>query len=175
MMIQLYRSNILKEFLSCHQFKRFEFNPKRNTRTKINDKFEFPLQLDIKKICLQNENQNDEDFLYDLNGIIIHKGVATGGHYFSYIKKGNEWWCFNDTSVSKEDEKNVLKEAFGMSQSSASVLFYTQKKYSSIKINEKTGNQRFISFSEEFDFINEIENLKPICEQNERFEIKYSI
>lgn len=42
-------------------------------------------------------------YKYELFSIMIHSGSASGGHYYAYIKdfKTNEWFCFNDQSVSR--------------------------------------------------------------------------
>lgn len=37
---------------------------------------------------------------YKLNGFILHSGSYWGGHYVYYGKKNNEWYIFNDKSVS---------------------------------------------------------------------------
>lgn len=50
-------------------------------------------------------------YLYDLFSIMIHSGSATGGHYYAYIKDfdKNQWFCFNDQSVSRITEEDIKK------------------------------------------------------------------
>ncbi len=36
---------------------------------------------------------------YELCGVVVHSGVAESGHYYSYIKKKNQWYEFNDTKI----------------------------------------------------------------------------
>jgi ubiquitin C-terminal hydrolase len=66
-------------------------------RVKLNDKFEFPLMLDMALylstfLNLQKEGGGgeltptvDSQHMYRLSGIIVHSGTADSGHYYSYI------------------------------------------------------------------------------------------
>lgn len=58
------------------------------TRKKINDKFEFGLELDMTPFIdeeLLDKTQVDER-MYELKAIVIHRGGPYGGHYFAYMK-----------------------------------------------------------------------------------------
>ena len=51
--------------------------------------------------------------------MVVHSGIAESGHYYSYIKKGDQWYEFND-SVVKEviiNEKITFEEWFSTPQS----------------------------------------------------------
>ncbi|XP_046669066.1 ubiquitin carboxyl-terminal hydrolase 47-like isoform X1 [Homalodisca vitripennis] len=50
-------------------------------------------------------------YLYELFSIMIHSGSASGGHYYAYIKdfSNGEWFCFNDTSVSRITNDDIMK------------------------------------------------------------------
>ena len=91
------------------QLKRFYMNYEIERTQKINSKFEFPLNINLKEFCIENivtqisgkkfESNDiyvkeDEYYNYILKGINIHLGSADGGHYFSLINierdgKGN--------------------------------------------------------------------------------------
>jgi hypothetical protein len=115
--------------------KRFEFNFDTMTKFKINDYYEFPLELDMNKytsdfIYKKNTQQNNK---YKLKSVVVHMGHSEGGHYYSYIQdnKSNNWYQFNDTSVTKFDIKDLSKETFGGKEDdgsdkirSAYLLFY---------------------------------------------------
>jgi len=99
--------------------KRFEFDYNKLTRYKINDYFEFPLELDMNKytsdyINKKNTNANNK---YSLKGVVIHSGNCEMGHYYSIIKnlddKNEDWFLYNDSIVTKFDINNLKKEAFG--------------------------------------------------------------
>jgi hypothetical protein len=51
--------------------------------------------------------------VYELYSVLIHSGSLTGGHYYAYIKDVDSGvWCnFNDSSVTRIDEVDVLSAA----------------------------------------------------------------
>ena len=60
-------------------------------RLKVNDRFEFPLELDMSKYMWDSDEANaqlaDPDTVnYELKAIVIHSGGAYGGHYWCYLK-----------------------------------------------------------------------------------------
>lgn len=58
------------------------------------------------KNCLPNG-----PYVYELFSIMVHAGSASGGHYYAYIKdfRTDEWFCFNDQSVSKITYDDIRK------------------------------------------------------------------
>lgn len=105
----------------------FNFNTYNNE--KINTKFEFPNQLDlrpysfkhivekegIKKVDelsddLKDLQQFDEDnYIYKLVGVNIHVGTADHGHYYSLINT-NRGVAEVDPTVKEADWLNVEKD-----------------------------------------------------------------
>lgn len=61
-----------------------------------------------------------EDIHYELYGVCNHSGVQSFGHYDSYVKIANKWYCFNDTEVKQIKENNVVSKR-------AYCLFYKKK------------------------------------------------
>ena len=145
--------------------KRFDFDYDTMQKSKINDYCEFPLELNMRNYCQEFLNENLEkdnadnntdnediyNYMYDLNGVIIHTGTSERGHYYSLVKKGDKnWYEFNDINVTNFDIDDLADEAFGGSQyyynnktgknelieksTNAYVLFYTKK--NSIKSEE---------------------------------------
>jgi len=58
-------------------------------RKKINDRFEFPLELDLSAFQDHEEisqKTSPDDAKYELKGIVVHRGGPYGGHYYAYIK-----------------------------------------------------------------------------------------
>jgi len=60
----------------------------------------------------------DEDYEYRLVGVLVHAGVAQGGHYYSFIKDradGSEekWYRFDDEDVTPFDPVAIEAECFG--------------------------------------------------------------
>ncbi|XP_037946182.1 probable ubiquitin carboxyl-terminal hydrolase FAF isoform X2 [Teleopsis dalmanni] len=118
------------------QLKRFEYDYERVCAIKFNDYFEFPRVLDMEPYTVSglaklegevieigdNCSSNGETTKYELTGIVVHSGQASGGHYFSYIRyrnPGNEtdqWYKFDDGEVSecKMNEDDEMKsQCFG--------------------------------------------------------------
>jgi hypothetical protein len=62
----------------------------------------------------------DGDYEYKLAGVLVHAGVAQGGHYYSFIKdrsnkEGGEdkWYKFDDEDVTPFDPSLIEVECFG--------------------------------------------------------------
>ena len=98
--------------------KRFEYIFHAGKRTKVNDYFQFPREIDLfpytmKHIEMQDQHierpQEETKIMYDLVGVLVHTGTAESGHYYSYIRDPRspdsipgprtEWFEFNDSEV----------------------------------------------------------------------------
>ena len=57
----------------------------------------------------------DEDYEYKLAGVLVHAGVAQGGHYYSFIKDRTsaKWYRFDDEDVTPFDKSSIERECFG--------------------------------------------------------------
>ena len=120
------------------QLKRFYMNYEIERTEKINSRFEFPLNINLKEFCIEDIVQQitgkqfesediyvkeDDYYNYELKGINIHMGSADGGHYFSLINverdgKGN---ILLDKDNKKDKDDNKDKE---------------EKKYTWLKFND---------------------------------------
>ncbi|KAE9447955.1 hypothetical protein C3L33_20144, partial [Rhododendron williamsianum] len=84
----------------------------------INDRYEFPLQLDLD---VENGKYLSPDAdrtvrnLYTLHSVLVHSGGVHGGHYYAYIRPtlSDQWFKFDDERVTKEDIKRALEEQYG--------------------------------------------------------------
>ena len=89
-----------------------------------------------ESIKLKEKYFKEGPFVYELYGIMLHKGGAFGGHYSAYIKdleinnlneNGNEdtWYHFNDSFVNKISVTQ-LSDAFGgnVNYANAYMLMY---------------------------------------------------
>jgi ubiquitin carboxyl-terminal hydrolase 9/24 len=63
---------------------------------------------------------SDEDYEYKLAGVLVHAGVAQGGHYYSFIKDraskfdaDHKWYRFDDEDVTPWDPASLEVECFG--------------------------------------------------------------
>jgi ubiquitin carboxyl-terminal hydrolase 9/24 len=64
---------------------------------------------------LSESNDEDGSFIYRLKGILVHSGVAQGGHYYSFIfdNESEKWFRFDDEDVSPFDPSQIEAECFG--------------------------------------------------------------
>ncbi|EDR26733.1 ubiquitin specific protease, putative [Entamoeba dispar SAW760] len=120
--------------------KRFEFDYETLQRIKINDRYEFPRELDLYPYCIEHINhpeKKDEngEYKFKLVGVLVHLGTLDSGHYYSYIKDqetGDEWFSFNDDLIDKFDINTLEESCFGGGQYSkhysAYILFYQKEK-----------------------------------------------
>lgn len=94
--------------------KRFEFNFADMRRIKINDRFEFPMEISFKKWC-KDQDKDEGYYEYELVGVIIHSGTADSGHYYSFIKdrSNKNWFKFDDRYVDPYNVENLSRDCFG--------------------------------------------------------------
>ncbi|XP_031479058.1 ubiquitin C-terminal hydrolase 12-like isoform X3 [Nymphaea colorata] len=100
------------------QLKRFEYDFMRDTMVKINDRYEFPLQLDLDREngkYLSPDADRSVRNLYTLHSVLVHSGGVHGGHYYAFIRPtlSDQWYKFDDERVTKEDTKRALEEQYG--------------------------------------------------------------
>ena len=103
--------------------KRFDYDLMHGTRTKINDRFEFPMEIDMAPYnvdYLKDPTKPSAPDFFALVGVLVHSGTAESGHYYSYIQerhalspKTKKWVEFNDTDVSEFNVANIDDQCFG--------------------------------------------------------------
>ncbi|MCJ1394973.1 hypothetical protein MMC18_007854 [Xylographa bjoerkii] len=118
----------------CIQFKRYEHN--KGNPQKLNTKVNFPLQLDMSPYTSRahrkkktSENQPLSPLpvspltprslgWYDLSTVVVHEGLdVTGGHYYCFCRRDDQWFKFDDHRVTLATEAQVL-------DANAYILFY---------------------------------------------------
>ena len=74
-----------------------------------------------------------EDDVYDLFAAVHHIGTMNGGHYVASCRvektngDGGDWYNFNDSHVSKVDEKSIVSPT-------GYILFYKRRELSSANV-----------------------------------------
>lgn len=96
------------------QLKRFEYDMERDAMVKINDRHEFPLEIDLKEY-LDETADRGANWNYKLHGVLVHSGDLHGGHYYALLKpeKDGKWFRFDDDRVTPALQREVLDENFG--------------------------------------------------------------
>merc|ERR1711872_1177818 len=131
-------------------------------------------KLKSKCIPLQNLdiNINGQTKKYELYYIIEHIGSNyKSGHYISYFKKNNTWYCANDTIITRIEKQelpsqpyiNIYKEAHSVSQSTVEPLdvqdIDLQENIN--KENNESYNRNVISHCDDYD-----KQVTHICEKD---------
>jgi ubiquitin carboxyl-terminal hydrolase 7 len=96
------------------QLKRFEYDIQRDAMVKINDRHEFPFDIDLSEF-LDASADRSKSWNYKLAGVLVHSGDLHGGHYFALIKpdRDTRWLKFDDDRVTPVTDKEVLEENYG--------------------------------------------------------------
>ncbi len=92
-------------------------NPEEDTRSESGS------MMDLDETDTKDETKEvdplselpDEDYEYRLAGVLVHAGVAQGGHYYSFIKDrtSGKWYRFDDEDVTPFDSSLIEQECFG--------------------------------------------------------------
>ncbi|KAH7631693.1 hypothetical protein B0T09DRAFT_107862 [Sordaria sp. MPI-SDFR-AT-0083] len=102
--------------------KRFDFNLRTLQRSKINDFFSFPDKIDMHPYTmehLKNPDEDQQEDVFELVGVLVHSGTAESGHYYSYIRERPSrseqpvWVEYNDDSVTNFDPSQLENACFG--------------------------------------------------------------
>jgi ubiquitin carboxyl-terminal hydrolase 34 len=127
--------------------KRFDFDLMTMERTKINDLFQFPEEIDVSAYhvdYLSDTSKARREDIFELVGILVHHGTSENGHYYSYIRErpaqvgsAPSWVEFNDREVDAFDPSQIPWQTFGGLQDlrdphqqkaySAYMVFYQRK------------------------------------------------
>jgi ubiquitin carboxyl-terminal hydrolase 7 len=91
--------------------RRFEYDMMSDQTLKVNDRYEFPLSIDLGEF-LENGGGKEE---YDLFGILVHSGDVGGGHYYTYLRDFSQgrYLKFDDDLVTFATEKEAVQDNFG--------------------------------------------------------------
>ncbi len=97
------------------QLKRFEYDIEKDAMVKINDRHEFPFDIDLANYIDPTSPVSGQDWKYKLHGVLVHSGDLHGGHYFALLKteKDGRWLKFDDDRVTPVTDKEVLEDNYG--------------------------------------------------------------
>ena len=121
---QIYCTNCKKQNNATYTTNFFSFSPvliiilNRGRGNVFNCEVDFPLDLNLGNYCKNFEG----NVIYKLKGVITHLGPSgASGHFIAYCRHRitNEWYCYNDSIVSKLDD-----QINGYKQGTPYILFY---------------------------------------------------
>ncbi|EFC37971.1 predicted protein [Naegleria gruberi] len=96
--------------------KRFEYDYIRDLIYKINDRYEFPLEIDLGKYLSEDSEQKKEDNTYVLFSVLVHSGDVSGGHYYNFARpyiNEDRWFKFDDEKVYEVNESLAVQDNYG--------------------------------------------------------------
>jgi ubiquitin carboxyl-terminal hydrolase 7 len=96
------------------QLKRYRYDMQRHSMVKLNDRHEFPFEIDLGEF-LNSSADRSKPWIYSLHGVVVHDGDLHGGHYSTYIKpdRDTRWLRFDDDKVTPATDKQALEENYG--------------------------------------------------------------
>ncbi|XP_065056466.1 ubiquitin carboxyl-terminal hydrolase 15-like [Rhopilema esculentum] len=95
------------EVLIVH-LKRFYFEGLQSAKVKSPVDFELN-KFNLDLVC-STEALAKDSCIFDLTGIVCHKGSLTSGHYTAYCKHDNTWYFFNDETTCEADISSIQLE-----------------------------------------------------------------
>ncbi|KAJ3218779.1 hypothetical protein HDU67_004027 [Dinochytrium kinnereticum] len=97
------------------QLKRFEYDIERDAMVKINDRHEFPTEIDLSQFLEESQALKAGPQNYILHGVLVHSGDLHGGHYCAFLRpeKDGKWFKFDDDRVVPVTEKEVMEDNYG--------------------------------------------------------------
>ncbi|ORY41889.1 cysteine proteinase [Rhizoclosmatium globosum] len=105
------------------QLKRFEYDMEKDAMVKINDRYEFPNEIDLAPFLDPSSPQKGPQ-KYLLHGVLVHAGDLTGGHYCAFLRseKNGKWFKFDDDRVTPVTDKDATEENFGVDSNTKTKL-----------------------------------------------------
>lgn len=105
---------------SLEQFHLKRVSYDRGGAAKLNDRFIFPVWLNMGKWVTPSPTAAEVSSTYVLKAIIMHIGSPTYGHYYAYVRGAlpyggtkSSWVMLDDDVVHSISEEEVLQDAFG--------------------------------------------------------------
>ncbi|EMC99150.1 hypothetical protein BAUCODRAFT_129382 [Baudoinia panamericana UAMH 10762] len=131
--------------------KRFTFEAMMGLEGKVNDRFDFPSEIDMaryQRTHLENPSAEVVPDMFDLVGVIVHQGSLEYGHYWSYVRLAasgepaiwvqledkNVRPCRNVQEVTEQCAGGLLHPNGMPRADSAYVLFYRRRKAHEIQV-----------------------------------------
>ncbi|KAF9649116.1 cysteine proteinase [Thelephora ganbajun] len=96
------------------RLQRCEYDVRRGGMIKINDRFEFPFEINLDEF-LDETADRSKPWKYNLHGVLVHSGDFRGGDYFAFIKPDRDtlWHKFDNDRVMPVTDREVLEESYG--------------------------------------------------------------
>lgn len=99
-------------------------------RSKIYSRVTYPETLEMGPHIDAKAKTSDANTQYELCSVLVHKGEASSGHYYAFVKsfRHQQWFEFNDEVVSRVSSQDVLARGQGGWGSNASAYMLCYRK-----------------------------------------------
>lgn len=110
----------------------FEYDVQSNRLIKLNNRFEFPMDIDLQKYLSPSANKS-KLHKYLLHGVLVHDSCSGwDDHYFVFLKpeKDGRWVKFDDDQITSVSVEEVLDNSYsgkGSLSKSAYMLVYIRE------------------------------------------------
>lgn len=123
------------------QVNRLEYSARAEVARKSNKRFSFPGTLRLDDYMLRADCPASFDALfaartvsrsaqYQLRCVVAHSGLASRGHFCSFLQVGKAWFRFDDARVSECPAQSVFalagSKSTGSDSENAYCLFYSK-------------------------------------------------
>ncbi|CAG8773020.1 10712_t:CDS:10, partial [Cetraspora pellucida] len=111
------KSTIFESFppvLHIH-LNRFEYDVQNNTMVKINDRYEYPMEIDLQKYLAPDPDKS-KSHKYLLHGVLVHSGSNKHNcRYYALLRpeRNHRWIKFDGIRVTPVSVKDVLENNYG--------------------------------------------------------------
>jgi hypothetical protein len=94
--------------------RRFEYNVDYDQNEKLNDRYEFPTEIDLTTYLARDADRSRSN-VYELYGVLVHSGDVSFGHYDAFLRTTTapQWFEFNDSHVKKVTAWKAIDANFG--------------------------------------------------------------
>jgi ubiquitin C-terminal hydrolase len=98
-----------------------------------------------------NKDIVNDNYKYELRGVVNHVETIDQGHYYSFIKdkSQNKWFKYNNELVSSLSEDLISEECFGGKNNNAYLLFYERVGFENCTVASKSDNNDNLQIVEE--------------------------
>ncbi|UKK01199.2 ubiquitinyl hydrolase 1 [Theileria orientalis] len=109
--------------------KRFTFDLQMMDTVKLNTRFEFYKEINLSRYIepqgegaskqasesrgKKGSHKGEDQYEYILQAVAVHHGSINSGHYYAFTKSSNNWYRFDDETVTKASEYAVIDDNFG--------------------------------------------------------------
>ncbi|OHT06318.1 Clan CA, family C19, ubiquitin hydrolase-like cysteine peptidase [Tritrichomonas foetus] len=88
------------------QLRRFERDLENNRNIKINDRFEYPMEIDLAPFVSKSSDHTKNN-VYVLSAVIVHSGSIVSGHYYAYIRPSFDVHEIHDSSPHSSSDESL--------------------------------------------------------------------